>query len=206
MFGSHHHRSERRRGQSGRAKDATHWMQGHGGHGRRHQRHGDDAFDGDDSFGSGRRRRRRGDIKYVLLELIAEQPRHGYDLIKAMEQRHAGFYRPSPGSVYPTLQLLEDAGHIQSEQVEGKKVYTITAAGQTLLEEWRSGGGATPREPRAEEREQLGSLRLSATALLDSVRQTARHGSPQQVAAVQQIIEQARREVYRTLAQEEDMS
>ncbi|MFN8481249.1 MAG: PadR family transcriptional regulator [Kouleothrix sp.] len=70
-------------------------------------RRGGGPFDED---GGGRRRQRRGDIKSALLELLAEQPRHGYELIKELEQRYGGFYRPSPGSVYPTLQLLEDEG------------------------------------------------------------------------------------------------
>jgi DNA-binding PadR family transcriptional regulator len=189
----------------GRGRQAQHRMQGRGGHGRGYGRHsGDDDFGGDGSGGGGRQRRRRGDIKYLLLELIAEQPRHGYDLIKALEQRHAGFYRPSPGSVYPTLQLLEDGGYVWGEQVEGKKIYSITSSGEELLAERRADIDSRPRGPRAAEREQLGSLRQSATALFDSVRQVARHGSPEQVAAVQQIIAQARREVYRTLAQEEN--
>src|SRR6266540_3292714 len=84
------------------------------------------------------RRQRRGDIKYVLLELLAEQPRHGYELIKELEQRYAGFYWPSPGSVYPTLQLLEDEGHLTSETIDGKRVYTITDSGRQLLDEQRS--------------------------------------------------------------------
>jgi len=179
-------------------------MQGRGGHGRGQGRHGGDDDFGGGFGGGGRQRRRRGDIKYLLLALIAEQPRHGYDLIKAMEQRHAGFYRPSPGSVYPTLQLLEDGGYIWGEQVDGKKVYRITPTGEELLAERQADADSRPRGPQAAEREQLGSLRQSATALLDSVRQAARHGSPEQVTAVQQIIEQARRDVYRTLAQEEN--
>src|SRR5688500_6503147 len=78
-------------------------------------------------FGEGgRKRQKRGDIRVVLLQLIAEQPRHGYELIKLVEERYGGFYRPSPGVIYPTLQLLEDEGHVTSETVEGKRVYTIT--------------------------------------------------------------------------------
>src|SRR5215216_709521 len=95
---------------------------------------GDDPFD---EGGPGRRRQRRGDIKYALLELLAEQPRHGYEMIKELEQRYGGFYRPSPGSVYPTLQMLEDEGHLTSEMVDGKRIYTITESGQRLLEEHR---------------------------------------------------------------------
>ncbi len=200
MYRTHHHKREQRHGRRGRRE---HEMQGRGGRGRGPRHHSDDDFGGG-GFGGGRQRRRRGDIKYLLLELIAEQSRHGYDLIKALEQRHAGFYRPSPGSVYPTLQLLEDGGYIWGEQVEGKKIYSITSSGEELLAERQADTDSRPRGPRAAEREQLGSLHQSSTALLDGVRQVARHGSPSQVAAVQQIIEQARRDVYRTLAREEN--
>jgi DNA-binding PadR family transcriptional regulator len=80
----------------------------------------------------------RGDLKYVILELLKDQPRHGYDIIRALEDRMRGYYRPSPGSVYPTLQMLEDLGYVTSTQQEGKKVYTITDEGRRYLEEQRS--------------------------------------------------------------------
>jgi DNA-binding PadR family transcriptional regulator len=80
----------------------------------------------------------RGDLKYVILELLKDQPRHGYDIIRALEERMRGAYRPSPGSVYPTLQMLEDLGYVSSSQQEGKKVYTITDEGRRYLEEQAS--------------------------------------------------------------------
>src|SRR5207302_4015984 len=88
--------------------------------------------------GPGERFFGRGDLKYVILELLKDQPRHGYDIIRALEERMRGYYRPSPGSVYPTLQMLEDLGYVTSTQQEGKKVYTITAEGLRYLEEQRS--------------------------------------------------------------------
>ena len=81
------------------------------------------------------RRFGRGDLKYVILDLLKDQPRHGYDVIRALEERFHGFYSPSPGSVYPTLQLLEDQGYVTSSEQEGKRVYTITAEGQRFLAE-----------------------------------------------------------------------
>src|SRR5258708_38121964 len=90
-----------------------------------HKLHGHGPFGG--GFGEGgRKRQRRGDIKFILLELIKEQPRHGYDLIKVLEERYGGFYRPGPGTVYPTLQLLEDEGNVSSATVDGKRIYTTT--------------------------------------------------------------------------------
>jgi DNA-binding PadR family transcriptional regulator len=66
----------------------------------------------------------------VILDLVNEQPRHGYDIIRALEEQFEGLYSPSPGTVYPTLSLLEDQGFIVSDQQEGKKVYRTTEAGQ----------------------------------------------------------------------------
>lgn len=165
---------------------------------------GRDPFD----EGGGRRRQRRGDIKYVLLELLAEQPRHGYELIKELEQRYGGFYRPSPGSVYPTLQLLEDEGHLSSEQVEGKRIYTITDSGRQLLEEQRERQRDDREDPRAQgfggrhAVTGLHELRKSGMALVDSVMQAARHGTPEQIQAVLKLLETTRREIYAILAQD----
>ena len=111
-------------------------------------------------FGPGPRRGPRGgrmfekgDLKYVILDLLAEKPSHGYEVIQTLEEKSRGFYSPSPGSVYPTLQLLEDLGHVSVEQRDGKKVYSVTDEGRKFLEEnrrslediWgRVGGGWDP--------------------------------------------------------------
>src|SRR5205814_7308282 len=93
---------------------------------------------GERFFGRGERFFGRGDLKYVILELLKDQPRHGYDIIRALEERMRGTYRPSPGSVYPTLQMLEDLGYVSSSQQDGKKIYTITDEGRRYLEEQKS--------------------------------------------------------------------
>ncbi|MGO8950292.1 MAG: PadR family transcriptional regulator [Ktedonobacterales bacterium] len=77
----------------------------------------------------------RGDVKYVLLELLQERPKHGYEMIKELETQAGGFYTPSAGTIYPTLQLLEDRGWVTSQTVEGKKVFTLTDAGRAALAE-----------------------------------------------------------------------
>ncbi|MDQ6643321.1 MAG: PadR family transcriptional regulator [Chloroflexota bacterium] len=77
----------------------------------------------------------RGDVKFALLELLQERPMHGYEMMKALEEKSGGFYTPSAGSIYPTLQMLEDRGFVTVKDVEGKKVYTITDEGRTLLAE-----------------------------------------------------------------------
>ena len=100
-----------------------------GGPGRRHMRgpghgprHGGRFFE-------------RGGIRFAILDLLKDKPRHGYDIIREMEERSGGFYSPSPGAVYPTLQALEDQDLVTATVEEGKKVYAITEAGVAYLEE-----------------------------------------------------------------------
>ncbi len=79
----------------------------------------------------------KGDLKYVVLDLLAEKPSHGYEVMKALEERFRGLYSPSPGSVYPTLQLLEDLGYVTVTPQDGKKVYQVTEEGRGFLEQNR---------------------------------------------------------------------
>jgi DNA-binding PadR family transcriptional regulator len=105
------------------------------------------GFEGFDFFvgplgGMGRRRSKsgrffeQGDLKYVILRLLEEKPRHGYEIIKDLEERFGGAYAPSPGTVYPTLTMLEDLGYARARQEEsGKKIYEITDEGRKHLAE-----------------------------------------------------------------------
>jgi|SRR5579884_1635016 len=89
--------------------------------GRRHGRRGGGVLD-------------HGELRYVLLDLIAEKPRHGYELIKAVEEKFGGRYSPSPGVVYPTLTLLEEMGYLRPETMEGtRKLYALTQEGAAFL-------------------------------------------------------------------------
>jgi DNA-binding PadR family transcriptional regulator len=126
------------------------WGSGHRGHGFSHwhaARHGHGWGRGG-PFG-GRRpgpadffgeffgpppRAERGNVRYLVLDAIREQPRHGYEIIQAIEERSGGAYRPSPGVVYPTLQLLEELGHARVQEREARKVYAITDEGKKDLE------------------------------------------------------------------------
>jgi DNA-binding PadR family transcriptional regulator len=103
---------------------------------------------------------KKGDIKYVILDLLKDKPSHGYEIIRALEERFHGFYSPSAGSVYPTLQLLEDMGYVSSAVSDGKKVYSTTEEGKKFLQESEEtidrirehvrgwwGPGAQPRGP-----------------------------------------------------------
>jgi DNA-binding PadR family transcriptional regulator len=90
----------------------------------------------EDRFYRGPRREasfQKGNLKYVILDLIKDRPRHGYDIIRELEEQSHGFYKPSPGVIYPTLQMLEEMGHAKSSEEEGKKVYSITAEGLAFL-------------------------------------------------------------------------
>jgi DNA-binding PadR family transcriptional regulator len=86
-----------------------------------------------DIFGGPPPRADRGVVRYLILDAIGQQPRHGYEIIQAIEERSAGTYRPSPGVIYPTLQLLEELGHARVEERDERKVYAITADGKRDL-------------------------------------------------------------------------
>ena len=116
------------------------WAIGRHGRGRhRHGfgSHGRHGMDGDDMMRA-RRMLAQGDLRLIALALIAEQPRHGYEIIKLMEEKTAGWYAPSPGMVYPTLTYLEEAGHVTAQTEGAKKLYTITPEGRAYLEENRA--------------------------------------------------------------------
>jgi DNA-binding PadR family transcriptional regulator len=107
----------------------------------RHRRHGF-GFGGRHGFGGGDmvragRMLATGDLRLIALALIAEQPRHGYELIKVLEEKTAGWYSPSPGIVYPTLTFLEEAGYVTAQAEGAKKLYTITDEGRAYLDQNR---------------------------------------------------------------------
>ena len=157
----------------------------------------------------------RGDLKYGLLALLEERPKHGYEMIKELEERAGGFYTPSAGAVYPTLQLMEDRGWVTSREVEGKKVYTITDAGREALKEnrqqqesfggprgWGHGhghGGPFGRQAQPE----LGALRQEsaevARLLWASV--MAAGGDPAKLAHLREIIAGTRNQLQEFLGQ-----
>ncbi len=142
----------------------------------------------------------RGDIKYILLALLAEQPRHGYELIKELEARYGGFWKPSPGSVYPTLQLLEEGGYLTSEQIEGRRIYTLTESGRQLLAEQ---GDRLPWIERGNRPEQLVELKKAIADVGAAVMQVARSGNSDKVNRAREILNRVKREIYSILAEEE---
>lgn len=118
------HRHEGRCGERGERFARRGWGAEYGGRERWGHRHG----------GGGRRFFEQGDLKLVILALIAEKPRHGYELIKEIEDRFGGAYAPSPGVVYPLLTMFEELGQVTLDASEGgKKLYAITAEGQAAV-------------------------------------------------------------------------
>src|SRR5580704_8463992 len=113
---------------------ARHGWRGHfgpgGGRGGRHGMGGSD-------FMRARRMLAQGDLRLIALALIAEQPRHGYEIIKMLEDKTAGWYSPSPGIVYPTLTYLEEAGYVTAQAEGSKKLFTITDEGRAYLDQNR---------------------------------------------------------------------
>ena len=146
-------------------------------------------------FGCETPRMRRGDIKYLLLEILKEGPRHGYEIITGLEGRFRG-YRPSPGSVYPTLQMLEEGGYVTSKEIDGKKVYTITDAGLKMLEErGESQFKETPGMKQAFELKE--SLAKLGMAVIDGVRGS----DPDTAKKIEEVLNKARKDVYSILAE-----
>src|SRR5579875_2748230 len=157
-------------------------------------------------MGEGGRFLGRGDMKFALLELLRERSMYGYEMMKALEERSGGFYTPSPGSIYPTLQMLEERGFVTSEEVEGKKVYKITDTGRALLDErpeqeffgppWmrhRHGRSEAFRGPRPE----MQALRLEAmeVARLFAIAGRGAINDPEKAARLRAIIERARKDL-----------
>lgn len=139
-------------------------------------------------------RARRGDVKFLILEALAEAPRHGYDIMAALEQRSSGRYRPSAGSIYPTLQLLEEGGFVTGAALEGKRVFTITDAGRELLKQKPS----AETSPDADEN--TGAFE-AVKKLLAAVGPALHHSDPPTRAKLREILDRARREVYAVLAE-----
>ena len=157
-------------------------------------------------FGRGMRRGRRirrGDVRAAILLLVEEEPRNGYQIMQELESRSGGVWRPSPGSVYPALQLLADEGLLKSEARDGGNVFELTEAGKAHVEEnrerfgspWQQAGEGVPESVR-----ELGGLMAQVGI---AVKQVMTAGNDAQVAAAAQLLTDTRRSLYRVLADDE---
>lgn len=144
----------------------------------------------------------RGDIRAAILTLLAEKPMHGYQIIQELGRRSGGMWRPSPGSVYPTLQQLQDEGLVRSTEAEGgKRVFELTDEGRGECERLPS---RAPWDDVARDvGDELVELHDAAFQLMGAIRQVAQAGDPGQAQAANDILREARRRVYGLLAEDE---
>jgi len=141
----------------------------------------------------------KGDLKYVILDLLSEKSRYGYDIIRALEQRSYGFYSPSPGVVYPTLQMLEELGYASSAEQDGKKVYTITEEGRKFLSEQKD----LTEKLKHHMRRRWNPKNIAAFAgmmrefseMARIVRQGAHHTTPEKIERIREVIYRASSEI-----------
>jgi DNA-binding PadR family transcriptional regulator len=184
----------------------------HGHHGGHHHRGGPGPRGGGFPFAAfgpggggprwrGGRKARRGDIRTAALLLLAEEPRNGYQIMQEVQERSDGAWRPSPGSVYPALQQLEDEGLIRSEEIEGRKAYRLTVEGLAVVDErdsdqpapWEQMSSDTP--PKAAE---LGKIMREVAFAFAQVLNT---GSEAQQEQARKVLVDVRRELYRILGE-----
>ncbi len=143
---------------------------------------------------------RRGDIRPALLRALIEGPAHGYEIIRRLEERSGGLWRPSAGSVYPTLQLLEEQGLLRSHEDGGKRVYELTDEGRAEAESgpeearafpWDSGEGLSGHR----------ALRSALSQLFLATKQVQVAGDPALLEAAAGIVKEARQKLYQLLAE-----
>ncbi len=143
----------------------------------------------------------RGDVRAAVIALLAEKPMHGYQIIHEIEERSGGSWKPSPGSVYPTLQLLADEGFISAEESNGRKTYSLTDEGRRVAD--AAAEHPAPWEaPNAGDGVRATALPKAGIDLAQAAAQVGRSGNPEQVKKAVAVLEEARRKLYSILAQE----
>jgi DNA-binding PadR family transcriptional regulator len=176
--------------------------QGHGG--GRGGPHGHGRGFGPGPVGHGRGswgRARRGDVRPAILLALASEPMHGYQIMQRLEERSGGAWRPSPGSVYPTLQLLEDQGLVKGEESEGRRVFALTEAGEAETGKLKERvGDSLWAEGEVDPRF---ALRQEFATLGGAFKQVAMVGTPDDVQKALEVLREARRRIYALLADAE---
>jgi len=155
-----------------------------------------------------RKRFRLGDVRAAVLGLLAEQPMHGYQIIQEIADRSGGVWQPSPGSIYPVLQQLEDEGLLLIEQTEGRKVANLTEAGRAYVEEnraefeevWKALSNNNVDESMQEMRNLVANVKQIGIA----TKQVAKVGTGSQVAEARRVLADTRRRLYLILAEDDE--
>jgi DNA-binding PadR family transcriptional regulator len=165
-----------------------HWGDG-GGRGR---------WGGERGGWGGGRRMRRGDIRRAILSVLSDGPAHGYAVMRRLEEQSGGLWRPSPGSVYPHLQMLEDEGMVGSSEIDGTRTFHLTDAGVAEA----ASGGPLPWQASGESDNQIRTLRLAVSQLMSAAKQLSGAGENAQVERGIAVIQKARKELYQILAED----
>jgi DNA-binding PadR family transcriptional regulator len=146
----------------------------------------------------GGRRMRRGDIRRAILSALKDEPAHGYEVMRRLEEMSGGLWRPSPGSVYPHLQMLEDEGMVRSSVIDGTRTFTLTEKG---VEE-AAKDTELPWQHSEEGDDRVRTLRQSVTQLMIAAKQLSGAGENAQVERGIAVIKKARQELYQILAED----
>jgi len=154
-------------------------------------------------FGPGgrRSRARRGDVRAAILLLLEEEPRNGYQLMEEIESRSGGAWRPSPGSIYPALAQLEDEGLIQAEESAGRRSFQLTDAGRAYVAENREALGSPWDEAGEDVPSNFVDLRTLVGQVGVATLQVLQSGDERQIAEAKKILTEARKSLYRLLAE-----
>lgn len=142
----------------------------------------------------------RGEVRTAVLALLAEQPMHGYQIIHEIEERSGGTWKPSAGSVYPTLQLLADEGLISAEESNGRKIYSLTDEGRATVADadttapWEATSSTAGHG--------FAALPKAGVELAQAAAQVGRTGTPEQIQQAVTVLDEARRKLYSILAQD----
>ncbi|HYK96262.1 MAG TPA: PadR family transcriptional regulator [Candidatus Dormibacteraeota bacterium] len=147
---------------------------------------------------------RRGEIRPLILAALLKKPMHGYEVIQELEAQSGGRWRPSAGSVYPTLQQLADEGLVTSEEVDGRRTYTLTEDGRKAAAE--TGTRSPWADDKATDHDRQPDIRQLAMQLAAAVIQVNRMGSPRARREATRILTDARKQMYRLLSEDEDAS
>ena len=186
-------------------REAMHPAGSHDTRGRGHHRGprhgpGDLPFGFREALGRGRPGRqavRRGEIRPLILGALQARPMHGYEVIQELEARSGGRWRPSAGSVYPTLQQLTDEGLVTSEEVDGRRTYTLTDSGRKAAE------AASASQPTWDQAADESDVRQVAMELVRAAMQVQSVGSDSARREATQLLTETRRRLYRILADDE---
>src|SRR6266540_4194649 len=150
-----------------------------------------------------RGRARRGDVRTAILALLAERPMHGYEMIQELGARTGGMWRPSPGSVYPTLQMLEDEGLITSQESEGKRLFSLTDTGRREAEQQSSEQAPWEQVSAGVDQATL-RMRDAMFQAGAAAMQVMHAGTEEQKARALEVLTETRRRLYSILAEDEE--